>query len=102
MKLILKALLGGIIAQVAMFLLLLLGVLLNFDRFVPTASKAMVIFFLLIHPAIRHLVPEGEPHGQGVVVAGIVLDTLLYSVVIYFVLLLVRLLKRSASTLTQS
>jgi hypothetical protein len=96
MKLVLKALIGGVIVQVGMFLILLLGILLNLDRFVPTASKAMVIFFLLIHAAITRLVPEGEPHGQGVVVAGILLDTLLYSVVIYFVLLLMRLLRRGA------
>lgn len=81
-----------------MFLILLLGVLLNFDRLIPTASKAMVIFFLLVHPAINLLVPEGEPHGQGVLIAGVLLDTLLYAVVIYFVLLLTRLLTRGAAT----
>jgi hypothetical protein len=93
MKLIRKALIGGVIVQVSMFVVLFVGVLFNIDRLVPRVSETTVILFLVAHPAIGRLVPEAEPHGHGVVVAALLLDTLLYSVVIYFILLLARVAK---------
>ncbi len=102
MKLIRNALVGGVLIHVSMFLILLLCVLLNTDRFAPTLSHALVAGFYLTHPASTYLIPEGEarPNYGSLVIGGLLLDTLLYCAIVFVILLLLRVAKRNAPTLS--
>ncbi len=96
MKTIVKALIGGVIVQVSLFLLLLIGVLINVDKLMPNVAKVLVAIFMFTAPGVLWLVREGEPQAnRGLMLAlGILIDTLLYSVIVYVVLLLTRLHKQ--------
>jgi hypothetical protein len=102
MRTIVKAVIGGVIVQVSIFLLLLLGVLINIDKLMPSIATVLVAVIMLTAPGILWLVREGEPQAnQGLLLAtGIIIDTILYSVVIYIILLLIKLAKKPSAPAT--
>jgi hypothetical protein len=99
MKTLLKALIGGVLVQISIFLLLLIGVLINIDKLLPNVAKVLVAIFMLTAPGVIFLVREGEPQAnRGFMLAtGVIIDTLLYSLVVYVVLLFRRALKNPVS-----
>src|SRR5262249_32022920 len=99
MKTLLKALIGGVLIQISIFLLLFIGMLINIDKLLPTVAKVLVVVFMLTAPGVIFLVHEGEPQAnRGLMLAtGVIIDTLLYSVVVYLVLLFSRVLKQPVS-----
>ena len=96
MKLVLKGLIGGVIVQVSIFLLLLVGVLINIDKLMPNVAKAFVIAIMVTAPGIMWLVREGEPQSNhaSMLALGILIDTLLYSLIVYVILLVTRIIHK--------
>jgi Kef-type K+ transport system membrane component KefB len=96
MKTLLKALIGGVVVQLCLFVLLLVGVVMNLDKLLPTVAKVMGIAFLLTAPGVLLLLREGEPQAnRGLLLAtGVIIDILLYSLVVYVILLLRNAVKR--------
>lgn len=92
MKTIGKALIGGVIVQVSIFVLLLVCVLINLDKLMPNVGRALGVLAMLTAPGILWLVPEGQriPNHGTMLALGILIDIILYSVVVYFVLVLRR------------
>ena len=99
MKTIFKALIGGILVQVAIFLLLLLGILINIDELMPSLARASAVIIMVTAPGVLWLVREGEPQpNRGLMlVTGLIIDIILYSLLIYVGLLLVQVGKKRAA-----
>jgi hypothetical protein len=98
MRLIRNALIGGVLIHVSMFLIILLGVVLNVDKFAPGLSHIIVGGFFLTHPASNYLIPEGEARSNygSLVIGGLLVDTLLYCAIVFLFLILVRAVKANA------
>lgn len=99
MKTIFKALIGGILVQVSIFLLLLLGILINIDELMPGVARASVVIVMVSAPGIIWLVREGEtqPNRGMMLVIGLIIDIILYSLLIYVGLVLVQFAKKRAA-----
>jgi hypothetical protein len=98
MKTLVKALVGGVIVQVSIFLLLLIGVLIDVDRLLPNVARTLVVAIQVTAPGVLYLVPEGEPHNYHYLrlATGVLIDTILYSIIMYVFLLLWRVARRTS------
>ena len=99
MKTLLKALVGGLIVQISIFLLLVIGVLIDVDRLSPDVARTLVVAIQLTAPGVLYLVPEGEPHNYHYsrLATGVLIDTILYSIIVYVFLVVWRVARRTSS-----
>jgi hypothetical protein len=93
MKIYVKALLGGVFVQFAIFFIVYLLGAINIDERAPSLARLLVPIFYLSIPGILLLVPEGyrHPHHWLLFAGGVLIDILLYATVILIVLSLVQL-----------
>jgi hypothetical protein len=95
MKIYVKALIGGVLVQGAIFLVVYLLAAINIDERAPNIAQLLVPIFYLSIPGILLLVPEGyrHPHHWLLFTGGVLIDILLYAAVILIVLGLIRLIQ---------
>jgi hypothetical protein len=93
MKIYVKALIGGVLVQFAIFFILYLFAAINIDERAPSIAHLLGPIFYLSIPGILLLVPEGyrHPHHWLLLAGGVLIDILLYATVILIALSLMQL-----------
>jgi hypothetical protein len=88
MKLYTKALIGGVILQVAVFLFFYLLTWIDIDRLMPGVGAALVPVFMVAMPGFTLLMEEGyrHPHHYLLLTLAIIINIIFYSLVIYLIL----------------